>query len=401
MNSISRLSTFAAAAIALAACATPSLETAQRPSDPTPVVTVHYEPAAWSEVPGWHTDELIDAWRAFITSCEAIGSRADWQSVCDAAEQTNASTSEEVRAFFEQQLRPYGIVRTVGSVPESSGLITGYYEPLLFGSRSQSPRFTTPLYARPPDLLSIDLASVHPELAGKRVRGRLEGNRVVPYFSRQEIQQASTVQGSEIVWVDSPIDASLIQIQGSGRVQLPSGETIRLQYADQNGHPYRAIGRYLVDIGEMPLEQVTISTIRQWLGNHPDRLDEVLNSNPSVVFFREERLEDPSRGPKGSLGVALTAGRSIAVDRRFVPLGAPVFLATTDPLSTLPLRRLVLAQDTGGAIRGAIRADLFWGFGSDAAAPAGEMRHPGQMWLVWPKTAALPSLAEATSSVTP
>jgi membrane-bound lytic murein transglycosylase A len=177
-------------------------------------------------------------------------------------------------------------------------------------------------------------------------------------------------------------------------VQLPSGETIRLQYADQNGHPYRAIGRYLVDIGEMPLEQVTISTIRQWLGNHPDRIDEVLNSNPSVVFFREEPLDDPSRGPKGSLGVALTAGRSIAVDRRFVPLGAPVFLATTDPISTLPLRRLVLAQDTGGAIRGAIRADLFWGFGSDAAGPAGEMRHPGQMWLVWPKTAALPSLAE-------
>jgi len=180
-------------------------------------------------------------------------------------------------------------------------------------------------------------------------------------------------------------------VQGSGRVQLPDGQTIRLQYADQNGQPYRSIGRYLVEHGELTQDQATLPGIREWLTAHSDRIQEVLNANPSVVFFREEPIENPLYGPKGSLGVPLTAGRSIAVDPTSVPLGAPVFLASTFPASELALQHLVMAQDTGGAIRGAVRADFFWGLGPDAAQQAGKMRQSGRMWLLWPKNAALPA----------
>jgi len=179
-------------------------------------------------------------------------------------------------------------------------------------------------------------------------------------------------------------------VQGSGRVQLTTGETIRLQYEDQNGHPYRSIGKYLADQGVMPIEQVNMPAIRAWLAANPQRLHEVLDVNPSVVFFREAPLEDPSIGPKGALGVPLTAGRSIAVDPKFLPLGAPMFLSTTHPGTTLPLQRLVVAQDTGGAIRGPVRADLFFGFGAEAGAQAGMMKYDGEMWLLWPRSAPPP-----------
>ena len=222
------------------------------------------------------------------------------------------------------------------------------------------------------------------------MRGRLEGNKVVPYFSRGETREAAGLVGQEIVWIDNALDAFMLEVQGSGRVQLTTGETIRLQYEDQNGHPYRSIGKYLADQGVMPIEQVNMPAIRAWLAANPQRLHEVLDINPSVVFFREAPLEDPSIGPKGALGVPLTAGRSIAVDPKFLPLGAPMFLSTTHPGTTLPLQRLVVAQDTGGAIRGPVRADLFFGFGAEAGAQAGMMKHDGEMWLLWPRSAPPP-----------
>ena len=229
-----------------------------------------------------------------------------------------------------------------------------------------------------------------PELKGKRVRGRLEGNKVVPYYSRAGTREAPGLAGHEIVWIDNALDAFMLEVQGSGRVQLTTGETIRLQYEDQNGHPYRSIGRYLADQGVMTIDQVNMPAIRAWLAANPQRLHEVLDSNPSVVFFREAPLEDPSIGPKGALGVPLTAGRSIAMDPKFLPLGAPMFLSTTQPGTTLPLQRLVVAQDTGGAIRGPVRADLFFGFGAEAGAQAGMMKHDGEMWLLWPRAAPPP-----------
>jgi membrane-bound lytic murein transglycosylase A len=299
--------------------------------------------------------------------------------------------AEFVRAFLVQHLQPYRVWRVTGRKREKTGLITGYYEPLLMGSRERSEKFTTPLYRRPEDLLIVDLAAVIPELKGKRVRGRIEGNKVVPYHSRAQTGEAPGLAGQEIVWIDDALDAFLLEVQGSGRVQLTTGETIRLQYEDQNGHPYRSIGRYLVDQGVMPLETVNMPAIRRWLSANPQRLREVLNSNPSVVFFNESPLVDAAVGPKGAMALPLTAGRSIAIDPRFLPLGAPMFLATTEPDSERELRRVVVAQDTGGAIRGPVRADLFFGFGAEAGEQAGLMKNDGELWLLWPKGLAPPA----------
>jgi membrane-bound lytic murein transglycosylase A len=331
------------------------------------------------------------AWPAFLETCRAIASRTDWTSVCAAARTTNVETSSDVRAFFELYFEPYSVVGKIGRHRDATGMITGYYEPLLFGARQPSAQFTTPLYAPPPDLLTVDLSALYPELKGKRVRGRLEGNKVVPYYTRAELAAAPALHGREIVWLESAFEAFSLEVQGSGRVRLPDGETIRLQYADQNGQPYTSIGRYLVARGELTVAQASLEGIREWLNEHPGRVQEVLNANPSVVFFREERLADPTQGPKGTLGVPLTAERSIAVDPTSVPLGAPVYLATTFPGSSVLLQRLVVAQDTGGAIKGPVRADYFWGTGTGPGDQAGKMRQPGRMWLLWPKGVAPPA----------
>jgi membrane-bound lytic murein transglycosylase A len=352
--------------------------------DAAPVA--RFEPVSWKRLPGWKSDDAISAWPALVSSCTVTSTRPEWQEFCSSLIATSPGDSDFVRAFLEQQLKPYRIVRVTGRKRENRGLVTGYYEPLLRGSRERTEVFSTPLYRRPNDLLIVDLSSVIPELKGKRVRGRLEGNKIVPYYNRASTHVAPGLAGHEIVWIDNPLDAFLLEVQGSGRVQLTTGETIRLQYEDQNGHPYRSIGKYLVDQGAMTLDEVNIPAIRAWLADNPLRLREVLNSNPSVVFFREAPLEDPSVGPKGAQGVPLTAGRSIAVDPRFLPVGAPVFLSTTLPGSNAPLQRLVVAQDTGGAIRGPIRADLFFGFGIAAGEQAGVMNQDGEMWLLWPKS---------------
>ncbi len=368
---------------ALAGCVT------KKPVTPT-APTARFEPAKWSKLPGWTTDDALAAWPALLSSCGVIAKRPEWASFCGAAIATSPTDAAFVRSFMEQHLTPYRVLRVTGRKHEKTGLVTGYYEPLLRGARERSGPFATPLYRRPDDLLVVDLAAVIPELKGKRVRGRLEGNKVVPYYSRAGTRQAPGLAGHAIVWIDDPLDAFLLEVQGSGRVQLTTGETIRLQYEDQNGHPYRSIGRYLVDQGAFPLEEANMPAIRNWLTANPSRLNEVLDSNPSVVFFREAPLADPSIGPKGAQAVPLTAGRSIAIDPQFLPLGAPMFLATTDPTTKLPLRRLVVAQDTGGAIRGPIRADLFFGFGASAGAQAGTMKYDGEMWVLWPKDAAPP-----------
>jgi membrane-bound lytic murein transglycosylase A len=245
--------------------------------------------------------------------------------------------------------------------------------------------------------LTVDLTSLYPELKDKRLRGRVEGRKVVPYWTRAEIEQGKApVADKVLVYVEDPIEAFYLEIQGSGRVRLEDGSIMRVGYADQNGHPYKSIGRVLIDRGELTLDRASMQGIREWGRRHPDQLPALLDENPSYVFFREVpaprpgSLEAAIDGPYGTLGVPLLAGRAIAVDTRSIPLGAPVFLATTYPLSTRPLDRLVLAQDTGGAIRGAVRADFFWGFGDDAGRVAGRMKQDGRMWLLWPNGAALP-----------
>ena len=345
------------------------------------------QPAKWSDLPGWNEDDQTAAWPAFIASCRGVASKphgASWKRVCDLARAADGKPGHDPRRFFESQLRPYAIQAADGN---AAGLVTGYYEPLLRGSRTRAKGFEQPVRGVPDDLLTIDLGTVFPELKDKRVRGRLEGNRVVPYWSRAEIAaRGDKVPARTLLYVDDAVELFFLQVQGSGRVKLPDGSTIRLNYADQNGYPYQSIGRVLVDRGELKLEEASMQGIQAWARANPGRLDELLNSNPSYVFFRE--AANSNSGPMGALGVPLTAERSIAVDPRSVPLGAPVFLATTRPNSAKPLNRLVLAQDTGSAITGAVRADFFWGFGKEAGEQAGRMKQSGRMWVLLPPEAA-------------
>jgi len=363
----------------LGACQTP------RPRPVTPHVT--YVAARYADLPGWNGDALGQAWPALLSSCR-VQSLPDWRTFCAAALALNAPTDASIRSFLEANLQPFLIERTGTSAaaPETTGLLTGYFEPQLQGSRTHLPGFDAPLYSPPDDLLTVDLGAVIPELKGKRVRGRLVGRTVVPYYTRAQLASDPALRGHEIVWLDSALDAFLLEVQGSGRIRLEDGTVIRLAYADQNGQPYRSIGRYLVSQGELSLGAATLPAIRAWLADHPQRLAEVLDANPSVVFFQELPLGDPNLGPRGAQGIALTAGRSIAVDPAFIPLGTPVYLAAADPA----LQRLVLAQDTGGAISGAPRADFFCGSGDAAAGLAGSLRAQASLWLLWPRGAPLP-----------
>lgn len=342
------------------------------------------EAVSWTDVSGWMDEDPAGAWDAFLRSCSRLKVQAAWRENCALAEQIPVGAS--IRNFFETHFLPYRVANADGSV---HGLATGYYEPLLRGSRSNNGPYRYPLYAAPEDLLIVDLAAINPELKYLRLRGRLEGRRVVPYYARADIERGlPALAGKELLWVDDPVDLFFLQIQGSGRVQLDTGELVRVAYADQNGQPYKSIGRYLVEQGELKLEQASMQGIKAWGAANPARLEALLNRNPSYVFFHElpgTGQASAASGPIGALGVALTPERSIAVDPRHIPLGAPIFLATTWPNSTLPLARLVLAQDSGGAIRGAVRADYFWGFGDSAGAQAGRMRQSARMWVLLPR----------------
>jgi membrane-bound lytic murein transglycosylase A len=360
-----------AGALLLAACRTP-------PPGGIGPPQIEYLAARWTDLPGWEADSLIQAWPALLSSCR-MTSRPEWRGTCAAAAQLSPVTEHTVREFLTANLRPLQVTRT-------TGLLTGYFEPQLPGSRTHLPGFDTPLYSPPDDLLTVDLGAIIPELKGKRVRGRLVGKTVVPYFSRAQLAADPALPGHEIVWLASALDGFLLEVQGSGRVMLADGTVIRLGYADQNGQPYRSIGRYLVTQGELTVEQAGIAGIRAWLAAHPDRLNEVLDANPSVVFFQELPLGDPALGPRGAQGVPLSAGRSIAVDPVYIPLGTPVYLASSGSEN---LNRLVVAQDTGGAITGAPRADLFCGASEAAASLAGSLRAQARMWLLWPRAAPL------------
>ena len=337
----------------------------------------------WQELPDWNQDKHAEAWPAFLQSCRVLPKKhPEMQAVCDAARQLHTPGDAQARAFFERWFEPHPVL---AGNDNPDGLITGYYEPLLFGSFSKTGRYQYPLYQQPDDLLVIKLDQLFPELKGKRVRGRLQGNTVVPYFDRAHIeQQPSPLQGQELLWVDDPVDAFFLQIQGSGRVQLPDGSIVGVGYANQNGHPYRSIGNKLIQIGAFDKSEVSLFTIKQWLADHPERADEVLNSNPSYVFFSLRK--DADKGPLGSLGVPLTPQRSIAIDRTRLPMGMPMWLSTSLPGDSYrAFNKLVMAQDTGGAIRGQVRADLFFGTGERAEKLAGGMKQTGRLYVLLPK----------------
>lgn len=397
IHAIAMLSSVAALC-ALASCTgvpTPKIAAGPAPqaasSQPAGIV---FQAVPYSAVPGWSDDTPSAALPPFNLSCGALQARTDastiWRAACAAAPMVRAGDDAAARAFFEAQFTPYRVTTPDGI---DEGRVTGYYEPVLKGSRARTDRYRYPLYAPPDDLLTVDLGDVYAELKSERVRGRLDGKRVVPYWTRAEIESGrARIAGRELVWLDDPIEAFFVHIQGSARIELADKTTLRVGYADQNGFPYRSIGRVLIEQGELTLEQASMQGIKAWGRQHPDKLPSLLDANPSYVFFREIARDTGAGidGPLGALGVPLAAGRAIAVDARLLPLGAPVFMATTDPLFGVPLRRLVMAQDTGGAIRGALRADLFWGSGEEAGANAGRMNQQGRMWLLWPKGAAPP-----------
>ena len=362
--------------LALAACST-------TPTKPTAPAVPAEIPV--SRLPGLANDDLQGFADAVRRQCALPRPPGKWPALC--AEFALLGDDASLRQWLGSRF----VARELQDAGQPDGLLTGYYEPLLTGSRMQERPNQVPLRAIPTDLLTIDLSAVQPQLKGLRLRGRLDGQRVVPYADRREIETRETKRGYAtqpvIAWLDDPVDAFFLEIQGSGRVQLRDGSLIRVGYADQNGHPYQAIGRTLVQQGALKREEVTAPAIQQWLREHPAQARQVMQTNPGVVFFRELATDpaDPEAGPVGALGVPLTPGRSLAVDRSRIPLGSAVFIQSTHPVSQQPMERLMLAQDTGGAIKGGRRADYFWGFGHEAGLNAGLMKAPVRMWLLAPR----------------
>lgn len=383
---------------ALAAC-----ERAPPPPPPEPAASL--TPAAFADLDGWVADDHAAALAAFRRSCERLtakpagdaagretwaGRVGDWLPACAAAAGTAPAGA---RGFFEAAFRPYALTDRGAA----EGLFTGYYEPLLSGSKVPDARFSVPLHRRPPDLVSVDLGLFDPGLQGRKVAGRVDGGRLVPYPARAEIAGgALDGRGLELLWVDDPVAKFFLEIQGSGRVRLPDGGVLRVGYADQNGHPYRAIGKDLVEMGAIARDRVSLQAIRDWLRANPGRAPGIMARNRSYVFFRALPDQADAPGPPGAQGAPLTPGRSLAVDRRFVPLGAPLWLeAAATPMApdsaagvARPLRRLVVAQDTGGAIKGPVRGDLFWGAGEEAEFAAGHMQSRGRYYILLPRSLA-------------
>ncbi len=359
----------------------PATEAAPPSARPTPALTGnHLRRGQWTELPGWQDDDPAAAWNAFLVSCGTLKTQAAWRAVCTEALAAPRPDRKAARQFFEANFTPYQLLQADG---RGEGLATGYYEPLLRGSRKPTARYRYPLYGVPDDLVTLDLPDFGIDAREPRLRGRLDGKRVLPYYERAQIEAGlAAVKGREIAWVDDPVELFFLQIQGSGRIDLDGGGVLRVGFADHNGHPYRSIGRLLIDRGELAAERASMQGIKAWARQNPDKLREVLDHNPRYIFFRE--LPEGLGGPLGAQGVPLTARRSIAADPRYVPLGAPVFLATTWPLSNRPLQQLMLAQDTGSAIRGPVRADFFWGYGDEAGREAGRMKQALRMWLLLP-----------------
>lgn len=349
------------AAAVLAGCVSgppPRIETGQ----PTPPVTGaggkgRLQPASWSEIGGWTRDDVRAAWPALQASCQALKKRPEWRAPCTAGLMVDASDPQALRGYFEQHFQPYRVINGDGT---DSGLVTGYYEPILHGSRTRQGAYQIPLHRKPPQW----------------------GNRPLP--PRAQLLRDPALRGNEVVWVDDAVEAAFLQIQGSGRIRLADGTMMRVGFGGTNDQPFRSFGKWLLDRGEITPAQATMQGIKAWARANPARVEEMLNVNPRYVFFRE--LPPNNDGPIGALGVPLTPERSIAVDPATIPLGVPVFLSTTRPLSSEPIERLVFAQDTGSAIKGGVRADFFWGAGDAAGETAGRMKQAGRMWVLMPRS---------------
>lgn len=327
-------------------------------------------PVSWSDLPGWQEDDLTAAWPAWKRSCEGLLKRnpsgLNWKPACAAATKVNANSSDSIRRYFQSHMKVMEVRHQSGpSAGSVHGLVTGYYEPYLNGSRQRGGVYQTPIH-RYPDAWRNKKPSSLP--------------------TRAELMSGNQLKGQEIVWVDDPVAAAFLHVQGSGRIRMDDGKVIRIGFAGTNDQPFKSFAQWLLDRKEITKATATMQGIQAWADKNPKRVQEMLNANPRYVFFRElPASHDASVGPIGALGVPLTAERSIAIDVKSVPLGAPIFLSTTYPLSKKPIQRLMMAQDTGSAIIGAVRADFYWGTGDEAGSYAGRMKQQGRMWVFLPQ----------------
>jgi membrane-bound lytic murein transglycosylase A len=371
------------AALFLVSCATVQHQNgAENASD------LELQPVSFTQLPGWQNDNADQALTAFQKSCAVMMKRGanasvspaaiggtvnDWAPACHASNTTNA------KAFFETYFNPYRMTTSMGD----EGLFTGYYESMLSGSLTKTAIYNVPLYRRPSDLVLVELGDFRPALKGQHIAGKVLDGKLKPYADRAAIDRGALAgQNLEIVWVNDADAAFFVQVQGSGRVHLTDGRMLHIGYDGQNGYPYTAIGRELIARGELTKDNVSLQTIDAWLKSHPSQAQELREKNPSYVFFK---ILDEGSGPVGAQGVALTPEHSLAVDPKFIPYGAPVFLNAAHPLGG-QIRHLLIAQDTGGAIIGPVRGDVFWGTGSQAEQAAGVMKSRGPAWILLPKT---------------
>ena len=355
----------------LAACSTPSTRGSNyRASSAAPASysssIANFRSVSWQALPGWQEDELTQAWPAWLKSCEALrkrNSEIDWRQVCAQANSVSGRDGQAIRQYFETNFQVFEVRNS--TTGNESGLITGYYEPVMNGSQTRTANYTVPLYGLP------------------TAWGSAKPN---PAPTRAELMGSGVLRGSELAWVQDPVAAAFMQIQGSGKIRLEDGRVLRLGYAGTNDQPFKSFAQWLLDRKEISRGEATMQGISAWAKRNPGRVEEMLNANPRFVFFKELPSNvSADLGPNGALGVPLTAERSIAIDLKAMPLGAPVFLSTTKPLSSQALQKLVMAQDTGKAIVGGVRADYYWGSGDSAGELAGRMKQDGKMWLLLPR----------------
>jgi membrane-bound lytic murein transglycosylase A len=361
--------------------------------EPLKLADTQLEPVKWTELAGWRSDDHLAAFAAYRTSCQALRKTDDhgpihgalWN-VCRKAIDLRPKDSDTARTFFEQNFQPVRIAR----LGESAGFLTGYFEPIVQGSRFPNPEFHIPLYRRPSDLVAAAHRPGSDAFPNKnaQIGRRNENNQLVPYHDRGAIE-AGALDGQklEICWLKDPFDVLAIQIEGSARVILEDGTPLRINYDSHNGYPYTSIGRALIERNLIPSEEMSMQRIREWMAAHPDEAAKARATNRSYIFFRITGLTNEGE-PVGAQGVPLTPGRSIAVDRLH-EYGTPVFIEANLPIesgkSASPFRRLMIAQDTGSAIVGPARADLYWGAGDDAGRVAGRIRHPGRFVMLLPR----------------
>jgi membrane-bound lytic murein transglycosylase A len=394
-SAATRLAALVFCALTLAACGEAPKDKPKAKTEAAPKLLLAR--VAFADLPGWGDDRVAKALPALKRSCDRLlrrdadapvgpdgraGTVADWQAPCAALDGVPKGDDAALRAVLERHFVPFAAEGTDG--PE--GLFTGYYEASLEGARERRGPYQHPIYAKPDDLITADVARFRADIKPTRIVGRVQDQRLVPYYTRAEIWDGAFRERNDLplFYADDPVDVFFLHVQGSGVVELPDGTRQRVGYAANNGHDFFAIGRALIRSGEMDGEDMSMQGIRDWLRANPDTADALMRRNPRFIFFR--KIDGP--GPIGAQGVALTAGRSLAVDPAYMPLGAPVFLDTTDPVTREPLQRLMVAQDTGSAIKGPVRGDFFWGSGEPALAKAGRMKQQGRYYLLLPESVA-------------